>query len=142
MSNSVTPAATTAATLIAANPNVVGKLFAEKIRRGSATTQNPWAQWVGKGTNGGTHNGLSGAPVAVVTDLSKGGGMVVHFTVMRGLHTKPVLGEGTLMGNEHGVKLGDYSVRVDFVRNAASISRKTLSAMAAGGDLLPKLSNL
>lgn len=139
MSNSVTPASTTAATLIAANPNVVGKLFAEKIRRGSATTQNPWAQWVGKGTNGGTHNGLSGAPVAVVTDLSKGGGMVVHFTVMRGLHTKPVLGEGTLMGNEHGVKLGDYSVRVDYVRNAASISRKTLAAMAAGGDLLPKL---
>ena len=126
----------TAAAVRTAAPNAINIVFNERLRRGSAETDNPFAQWQAADAV----NGLSGAPVTKITDLAKSAGDTVHFTKLRGLNTKAILGESTLMGNESKAKFGTYSVTLDFIRHGTAFTRKQIKLMAAGKDVTTALS--
>lgn len=135
MSNSTAPTGYTAALLRAASPDAIVRLWNEKLRRGSAQTSNPFPQWVGAGDNGATVNGLSGAPICKISDLSKQGGEKVTFTVARSVNSQPRLGEQPLMGYERAIKMGVYDVLLDDVRVGASWTKKEVRVLAKQGQL-------
>ena len=133
--NSTASTGYTAALLRAATPDALTRIYNEKLRRGGAQTANPFPQWVGVGDNGATVNGMSGAPICKISDLSKQGGERVTFTVARGMNAQARLGEQVLMGNERGVKMGTYDVYLDDVRVGIGWTKKEVRVLAKQGQL-------
>ena len=134
MGLSTAPAGYTAAALLAATPDAIPRLWNEKLRRTGAQTDNPFRQWAAVGDNNATVEGLSGAPLCIINDLSKMGGERVTFTAARSFNAPATLGETTLMGKERSVKFGTYDVYVDDVRVATAWTKKEVRKLMKSGQ--------
>jgi len=108
-----------------ANPNSINVLFSNLLKRSTGNTGDVFKRFEGP-------DGALGFPICRVTDLNKAAGETVHFTRHGALKAKPILGEATLRGNEEKLRFGTHQVRIDFVRNASSWTRKQLRLMAVG----------
>ena len=118
----------TAEAVRTAAPNAVNVVFNELLRRGSTETEDPFAQWMGAESP----NGLSGAPISRIKDLTKSPGEKINFTKMRGLNPAPRVGEDPLMGNETIARFGTHDVTIDYARAGTAYTRRQIMLMAAG----------
>lgn len=71
-------------------------------------------------------------PICTKTDLSKGQGQTVHFTVFGSAGHSAKRGESTLQGNEEKIRAGSYSAKVDIVRHAIAWTHKMEAFLSAG----------
>lgn len=71
----------------------------------------------------------------VKTDLSKGAGQSVNFSVSANAGHMPQRGEAVLQGKEERPRLGSFVVKVDFVRHAIALNEKVKQFLAAGASL-------
>lgn len=136
MGLSTAPSAYTAASLRTDTPNAVYLAYNEKLRRSGQITTNPFRALTALDNGGKEINGMSGAPISIISDLSTMGGEKVRFTKFRGTNQKAKLGEQTLMGTEAKIKFGTYDVVVDHVRVGTAYTRKQLLLLAKGNQLV------
>jgi N4-gp56 family major capsid protein len=95
-----------------------------------------------KGSDGETAEGLSGAPICLVSDLEKMGGDTVTFTNYRVSNQKARLGEQELMGNESNPKFGKYDVTIDNVRVGTAWTRKLVRQLAKKGQVVSTITDM
>jgi hypothetical protein len=142
MGLSTAPNALTHSQLKNASPSVLVKFWDTALRRGGALTANPLTQWMAASETGETEEGISGAPICIINNLSKVGGETVKFTNYRDVNQAPVLGDDRLMGNERTPEFGDYDVFIDNVRVAMAWTQKTVRALAKEGKTVEVITRL
>lgn len=125
------------------SPNAIGTLFNRTLFLASQNA-DVFSKFEGPDLpNGGARkvNDLDvtgstemGYPVVRSTDLSKGRGKTVIFTVLSQLGGFGKVGEQRLRGTEEKPRTGTYSVVVDMVRHATAYSEVIEQFMAAGAS--------
>lgn len=131
----------TAANVQTQAPNAIGTIFNRTLFVASQNADvfskfegpelpNGGAKQVGN-ISGGTEMGY---PVVRSTDLSKGRGKKVIFTVLSQLGGFGKVGEQRLRGAEEKPRTGTYDVTVDMVRHATAYSEVIEQFMASGAS--------
>ncbi len=103
-----------------------GKLYSKRLEHGAA-------QYDDFKMFEGAEN--SEAVFYVKRDLSKTGGDKMVFTVQSDLAGPGVLGEEELTGKTSKAKFSNYSMQLDFHRDATEMTKKEIRFLAAGQDV-------
>ncbi len=106
--------------------NAKGQLWAKKLEAGAAAYDDF------KSFEGAEE---SDSIFWVKRDLSKVGGDKMNFTVQSDLAGPGVRGEEELTGKTSTAKYADYTLQLDFFRDAHEITQKEKRFLAAGADL-------
>ncbi len=95
--------------------NAVPTYWAERLREDAIRSAFWGARFEGKEG--------SRKPIIVNEDFTKKPGETIKFNVVSQLHSAGVTGETSLQGNEDQISLGQYTLTVDWIRNAVSYTK-------------------
>lgn len=120
------PSVNTLAQAVAQDADAKGRVYSRKLELQSATADD-FSKFEGLPE--------SNKPVWVQKDLSADGGDIVKMTAMGGAGGPGVRGEGELTGNTSNIRIGGFTVQVDFWRDAVEFTKKQLKFLPAGKSI-------
>lgn len=120
------PSVFTLANAVAQDSDAKGKLYSQAFEV-SGNTADDFAAM--EGATGGT------TPVWVRNELKALSGDTIKFTSLGDPSGPGVRGEGELTGNTSIPRIGGWTLKVDFWRDAVELTKKQIHMLAAGGKL-------